>query len=348
MSNGLPSYGRYVSRPTLAELEVEVSTTEGFPFQFALVTFADNAPPVVVFNQTIYPFLAPGDARTLVDANGETVVSAAPDTVTAPTRYLVAQNASGTDPVELRSFEEGAGAVDLLVMAQGAGLAVLTTNEGDDAIIADGSDGVRALRRTGAPGTPAQVFHVDHICGETLATGDGATLDLRILPEGDPFGGTPISLASITASVNDPTGTPSSSVDIAIIGDNVLTLNGAGAFVNGGLTATSAVVNGALTATSAVVNGSLTIDKIIYDTSMLEADRAVGSETALSSSTSKSVTNSNVVTSSIISVTPRSVLAGAVQWWVEIPVGGGSFEVHFDSALSADWAFDFEVKGVAP
>lgn len=124
-------------------------------------------------------------ARELVDLHGNSVIDAGPDTVTNPDRYLLVQNAAGTDPVLVRAFESGSGPVD-------------------------------------------------------------------------PFGGSPLALASITARVQGPDGTPSSSVDIGLISGNALTLNDAGA----------------------VVNGTLTIDNIVYDISRSPANRAVGSETA--------------------------------------------------------------------
>jgi len=41
-------------------------------------------------------------------------------------------------------------------------------------------------------------------------------------------------------------------------------------------------------------------------------------------------------------------LQGAGQWWVLIPPSAGAFEVHFDAALTANWAFDFEIKATNP
>ena len=265
-----------------------------------------------------------GYARELVDFNGKPVIDAGPDTITNPDRYLLVQNAAGTDPVLVRAFESGSGPVDLFVASQGTGLAVLGADEGAVAVVADSTFGVRALRRTATTGSPAQVLQVDHITPSALVDDDGASLNLRILPPGDPFGGSPLALASITARVWDPDGTPSSSVDIGLISGNALTLNGAGA----------------------VVNGALTTDKIVYDISMTPANRAVGSSEATSTSTSWTVSNNNVQTTSIVSITPRGQLQGASQWWVLIP-SAGAFEVHFDAALTANWAFDFEVKDVS-
>jgi hypothetical protein len=327
MSNGLPSYGRYLSRPSQADLAAEIASASGFPFSFALVTFADNSLPVLVYNGIVYPFLTPGYARELVDFNGKPVIKAGPDTVTNPDRYILVQNATDTDPVQLRAFESGGGPVDLFVASQGTGLAALGVDSGAVAVVADSTFGVRAVRRTAtppSPPSPAEVLQVDHIAPSALVDGDGASLNLRILPPGDPFGGSPLALASITARVWDPDGTPSSSVDIGLISGNALTLNGAGA----------------------VVNGALTTDKIVYDISMVPANRAVGSSEATSTSTSWTVSNNNVQTTSIVSITPRGQLQGASQWWVLIP-SAGAFEVHFDAALTANWAFDFEVKDVS-
>lgn len=325
MSNGLPSYGRYLSRPTMADLEAEIATPPGFPFPFALVTFADDALPVLVFNNEVYPFLAPGDASRLVDANGMPVVLAAPDTVEEPTRYLVVQNAASPAPVQMTAFESGGGVVDLFVTSQGTGLAVLAANEGAVAVVADDATGLRAIRRSNTSGTPVKTLFVDHIPVSTLANGDGAAIELRVLPEGEPFGGTPITLASISAQVNNLGGTPTSSVDIAVIGSNVLTLNAEGA----------------------VVRGRATIDGLVYDSTPSSGDSAVGSDTALNSTASRSVTNSNVEDNSIISITPRALLQGAAQWWVTIPGGGGSFVVNFNTTLSANWDFDYEIKRVS-
>jgi len=326
MSNGLPSYGRYLSRPSQADLAAEIASASGFPFSFALVTFADNSLPVLVYNGIVYPFLTPGYERELVDFNGRPVIKAGPNTVTNPDRYILVQNATDTDPVQLRAFKSGGGPVDLFVASQGTGLAALGVDGGAVAVVADSTFGVRAVRDTATSGSPAEVLQVDHIAPSALVDGDGASLNLRILPPGDPFGGSPLTLASITAQVQDPDGTPSSSVDIALItGENALTLNGAGA----------------------VVNGALKTDKIVYDISMTPANRAVGSDTATSASTSWTVSNNNVQTTSIVSITPRGRLQGASQWWVLIPPLGGAFEVHFDAALTANWAFDFEVKSVS-
>ncbi len=168
------------------------------------------------------------------------------------------------------------------------------------------------------------MLQVDHITPLALVDGDGASLNLRVLPPGDPFGGSPLALASITARVWDPDGTPSSSVDIGLMSGNALTLNGAGA----------------------VVNGALTTDKIVYDVSMVPENCAVGSVTVTSASTSRTVSNNNVKMNSIVSITPRGQLQGASQWWVLIP-SAGAFEVHFDAALTANWVFDFEIKNLA-
>lgn len=324
MSNGLPSYGRYLARPSLAELSVELASEGGFPFRFALVTFADATLPVVVFDGQVHPFLTPGDARRLVDANGEPVVEAAPETVSDPTRSLRVQNAAGSDPVFVSAYEEGAGAVDLFVTSQGAGLAVLAASEGAVAAVADDASGLRAVRRSAATGVPVKALFVDHIPESALTTGDGAIVALRVLPEGEPFGGSPITLGSISARVQDPGGTPSSSIDIDVIGGPALTLNAAGG----------------------VVHGALTTDRIVYDTSMAAAERAVGTETATSSSTTWTVANNHVTTTSIITITPRAELEGATQWWVTITTDD-EFVVNFDAALTANWTFDYEVKDVS-
>ncbi|MBU6163271.1 MAG: hypothetical protein KGO50_19335 [Myxococcales bacterium] len=327
MSNGLPNYGRYISRPSLAALKTE---TDGqrFPFPFALVTFADNTPPVLVFNQQVYQFLVPGDARRLVDQHGAVFVDAGPDSGAGATDFLAVQNASGGNPVVVQATSKSNENVNLLIGSSNSGLAALVTGDEKAGFIADSATGTRALRRVGTSGSTASVFALDRVAASgAKAAEDGGELQFRILDSnspGNPFGSFPVTAAAIVARIHASDGSTSSlSFAIRGVADNVLVLNPSGA----------------------TVKGTVMLDGIMYRSGL--STPYFGSDSASATSTVKSVTNGNVTASSIISVTPRSQLQGASVWWVEIPTGGGGFEVHFDAALGADWAFDYEIKRVS-
>lgn len=327
MSNGLPNYGRYISRPSLAELNTETSG-QRFPFPFALVTFADNTPPVVVFDQKVYQFLAPGDARRLVDSNGVSVVEAAPFPVPSATNYLTVQNASGTDPVAVQATNLANTDVSLLIGSGNSGLAALGTGDDKAYFVAGESSGTRALRRAVTPGTTESVLSLDRVAESGgKSVNDGCQLQFRMLDAsvpGNPFGSSPVTAASISARIHATDGSMSSlTFDLNNGALQVLVLNSAGA----------------------TVAGKVALDGIVYRAGV--SPSFVGSDLAASGSTFKSISNSNVQDSSIISITPRNELVGASNWWVDIPPGGLSFQVSFDAALGSDWRFDYEIKRVS-
>lgn len=323
MSNGLPNYGRYISRPTLAALSTETSDNL-FPFPFALVTFADGTLPALVFNQKIYQFLEPGQARQLVDADGNLVVDAAPDLVPDATNYLTVQNASGEDPVEVSANNASDTDVDLVIFSQKSGMAALSTGDQEALLLADASTGARTIKKAETSGTTVSVFTLDRVAATGVkAVDDGGELQFRVLDSSgdDPFGALPVTAASISARIHTADGS-TSSLSFAINGlmGNALVLNPSGA----------------------TVEGKVALNGIAYRAGV--SPPFVGFASADTGSTFKVVVNGNVQDSSIISITPRIQLVGASQWWVDIPPGGGSFQVSFDAALGSDWTFNYEIK----